>query len=84
MEDYHSQVAAASKYASLKNADQPAGIKILHDMGDEAYYQNDGENFYYVCARKGAKMAKIKAIKIPGLTSFEQFKRISKRIADTM
>ena len=49
------------------------GIKTLKNMGDEAYFHTDNQNFYFIMARKGNRMIRMKVNKVTSKTSLEQF-----------
>ncbi|NOS84134.1 MAG: hypothetical protein HOP31_03240 [Ignavibacteria bacterium] len=60
------------------------GITVLKDVGDEAYFHSDGENFYYISVRKGNKMIMMKVNKITSKTSLDEFNRIARNIAEAL
>ncbi|MGV8093724.1 MAG: hypothetical protein AB2L24_17840, partial [Mangrovibacterium sp.] len=72
-------------YASIKTANEGhEGIKILDDIGDEAYFHSDGENFYFILVRKGEKVLRMKVSKITGKTSLNQFNLIARNITASL
>jgi hypothetical protein len=82
IEQYDQVSSAATAYNNIKTANENhEGIKILKDVGDEAYFHSDGRNFYFILVRKGAIMFRIKVNKITSHTSLEEFNRVSKEIA---
>ncbi|HYV91474.1 MAG TPA: hypothetical protein VE978_06815 [Chitinophagales bacterium] len=83
-EQYSRDSSAEKVYTSIKTANENHGIKELHDMGDEAYFHTDGENFYFIMVRKGNKMFRIKVNKITGTTSLDEFNLIAKYITDAL
>lgn len=82
MFEQYAQVASAQKvYSSIKTANEGhEGIKELQDLGDEAYFHSDGENFYFILVRKGDKMFRMKVNKITSATSLDEFNLIAKNI----
>ena len=52
VEQYNKVSSAQKKYSFIKTANENHGIKVLNDLGDEAYFHTDGENFYFIMARK--------------------------------
>jgi hypothetical protein len=83
IEQYAADSSAKNAYAAIKVANEKhEGVKIIHDMGDEAYFHSDGENFYFILVRRGNKMFRIKVNKITSHTSLDEFNRISKQISD--
>ncbi|MBI3235698.1 MAG: hypothetical protein HYZ42_16950, partial [Bacteroidetes bacterium] len=83
-EDYLSVDAAKKEYASIKTANQNHGITLLNDLGDEAYFHTDNDNFYFILARKGTKMFRLKLNKITNKTSLYEFNALAKKITGTM
>jgi hypothetical protein len=80
-EHYADLSAAQKKYSSIKKANENhEGIKVLNDIGDEAYFHTDGENFYFIMVRKGLTVFNMKVNKITSNTSLEQFHLIAKKI----
>lgn len=83
IEYYGQESSAINAYNSIKVANEKhEGIKIVHDMGDEAYFHTDNENFYFILVRKGKIMFRIKVNKITNRTSLNEFNVISKKISD--
>jgi hypothetical protein len=80
--DQFDQVSAAKKkYAETKTANEHNGIKTLNDLGDEAYFHTDNQNFYFIMVRKGTKVFNIKVNKITHTTSLENFNQVARKIA---
>lgn len=75
---------AKKLYSSTKKANANHGIKTLNDMGDEAYFHSDNENFYFVMIRKGNQVVVMKLNKITSTTSLNEFNRVAKKIADSL
>jgi len=48
------------------------------------YYHSDGENFYFILARKNDKMLRMKLSKITSKTSETQFKEVAKKLIDKL
>jgi len=84
-EDYPEISGAQKKYSSTKKANEHSdGVKVLEHLCDEAYFHSDGDNFYFVMARKGDKVFVLKLNKITSTTSLDEFNRIAKKICDAM
>lgn len=83
MFEQYKQIAFAKKsYASIKTANENyEGVKVLYNLGDEAYFHSDGQNFYFIIVRKGEKMFRMKVNKITSTTSLDKFNLIAKNIA---
>jgi len=85
IEQYNQDISAKNAYNSIKVANENhAGVKIVHDMGDEAYFHSDGRNFYFILVRKGKIMFRMKVNKITSYTSLNEFNLISKKISDSL
>jgi hypothetical protein len=82
IEQFGHDSMAHNKYAAIKKAnDGHNGIRVANDIGNEAYFHSDGQNFYFVMARKGNKVFNMKVNKITSKTSQETFNDIARRIA---
>jgi hypothetical protein len=84
-EEYPDVASAHEAYASIKkaNADHE-GIETLNDYGEEAYFHTDNMNFNFILVRKNNKMFRLKVNKLTPTTSREEFKTISKQIAEVI
>jgi hypothetical protein len=80
IEHFAQDSTAKSIYAGIKQANENHGIKVLDDLGDEAYFHSDNQNFYFILVRKGTKMFRMKVNKITGNTSLDQFNSVAKNI----
>ena len=73
IEQYNQDLSAKNAYNSIKAPNENhEGVKIVHDMGDEAYFYSDGRNFYFILVRKGKIMFRIKVNKITSHTSLNE------------
>ena len=78
IEDYKLITAAKEEYASIKKANEDhEGIRVLHNLGDEAYFHSDGENFLFILARKNGIVLRMKVNKITGNTRVEEFEKVA-------
>jgi hypothetical protein len=85
IEQYSQDLSAKNAYRAIKAANENhEGVKTVHDMGDEAYFHSDGQNFYFILVRKGKIMFRIKVNKITSNTSLNEFNLISKKISDDL
>jgi len=83
IEQYKDDSSAKSAYTAIKVANEThEGVKTVHDMGDEAYFHTDKQNFYFILVRKANRMFRIKVNKITSHTSLNEFNRVSKKISD--
>jgi hypothetical protein len=81
--EQHPQTSSAAKTYSdiFRSNEKHEGVKVLQGIGDEAYFHSDGQNFYFIMARKGARMFRMKVNKITSKTSLDEFNRIAQEIA---
>jgi hypothetical protein len=84
LQEYDELALAQERYRSIKAANQANGIKTITDLGDEAYFHSDKQNFYYIMIRKGPRVITMKVNKITSHTSLEEFNRIARKIAADM
>jgi hypothetical protein len=85
IEQYSRELSAKQAYNSIKVANENhEGVKLLHAMGDEAYFHSDGKNFYFVLVRKGKLMFRMKVNKITSHTSLSEFNLVSQKISDEL
>ena len=82
-EKYTKIVAAMEKYTSTYEANEDHdGIKVIHDIGDEAYSQVT-KTFFFIMVRTRNKIIVMKVNKITSKTSLDEFMKIAKRISVT-
>src|SRR5688500_19009213 len=63
---------AQTKYSFIKASNENSGgFKVLEDLGDEAYFHSDNQNFYFIMARKGTRVVTFKVNKITPKTSLD-------------
>lgn len=84
LEEYARLDAAKKNYSFIKTANENHGIKMLNNLGDEAYFHTDNENFYFILVRKGKKMFRIKVNKITSHTSLDEFNAFAKKLAERL
>ena len=75
---------AVKKYSSIKSANEYHGIKVLEDLGDEAYFHTDNENFYFIMVRKGKYVFNMKVSKITDKTSLDEFNSVARRMTSQL
>ncbi len=83
-ERYELVDSAKKHYTDIKKANEDHGIVVLDKIGDEAYYHSDKENFYFILARKGKDMFRMKVNKITSHTSKDEFNRIAGQVMDSL
>ncbi len=80
-EQYVHDSLAHRVYIDIYNANKKNGARALPDLGDEAYFHSDNQNFYFIMVRKGTKMFRIKVNKITSHTSLDAFNQVAKKIS---
>jgi hypothetical protein len=80
-ERFNQVAAAKQKYKSTFKANEDHGAQPLKDVGDEAYFHSDNENFYFIMIRKGRNVFCLKVNKITSTTSLDEFNKVARRIA---
>src|SRR5687768_1315488 len=56
--------SAKQEYVSIMEANRKNGIEELKDLGDQAYFHTDKENFYFIMVQKGYYSFRIKVNKL--------------------
>jgi hypothetical protein len=84
LQQYTETSAAQNRYSFVKTANEKNGIQTLENVGDEAYYHSDNQNFYFIMARKGTRMLTIKVNKITSHTSKEEYNRIARQLVASL
>ena len=80
-DQYADTSIAKSVYSFIKKGNENhEGVKVIHDLGDEAYFHSDGENFYFILVRKGQKMIRMKVNKTTSTSSVSEFNRVARNI----
>lgn len=80
IEQYATIDSARQVYSSIRQTNAAHGIADLQDMGDEAYYHSDGQNFLFILARKGGRMLRMKVNKTTSHTAREEFERVGREV----
>lgn len=80
LEEYDTLESAKRTYDFIRTGNMHNGINDLKEVGDEAYFHTDNTNFYFILARKGKRMIRMKVNKTTGNTSLDEFNRIARRI----
>lgn len=77
-ERYEKEGEAKKTFEAFKTGNQAlTGFELLSNMGDQAFFHTDGQNFHLIIARKGTKMIRIKVNKITPKTSVAEMKKIA-------
>ena len=70
--------SAQADYTTTRNAN--ASLDGMEDLGDQAYFHTDSENFYFIMVRKGANILRMKVNRITRTTSLNEFNAVAKEI----
>lgn len=85
LEEYAYDSSALNAYTFFKVANEKhEGVKVVDNLGDDAYFHSDGKNFYFILVRKGNKLLRLKVNKITSLTSINSFYQISNKITNAL
>jgi|SRR5688572_25002438 len=79
-ERYDKPALAQKKYSATRSANEENGIIVLEDVGDEAYFHSDNENFCFIMVRKGNTVINMKVSKITPTMSLDDFHRVARKI----
>ncbi|WP_276131631.1 hypothetical protein [Polluticoccus soli] len=63
-EQYNDASTAHRLLAYYKTANEKNGAQTVTGIGDEAWFHTDGQNFYFIMARKGNKAIRMKVNKL--------------------
>jgi len=80
VERFNELSGAQKRYSFIMESNRDNGIKELKDVGDEAYFHTDGENFYFIMVRKGVNVFNMKMNKITSTTSLDAFNDVARQI----
>jgi len=80
MERFNEVTGAQNRYSFIMESNRANGIKELKDVGDEAYFHTDSENFYFIMVRKGVNVFNMKVNKITSHTSLDAFNDVARQI----
>lgn len=83
-EQYKEASTAHDLLTYYQAANEKNGAQTLTGIGDEAWYHTDGQNFYFIMARKGNKMIRMKVNKVTANTSLDAFNAVAKEVVGRM
>lgn len=84
LEDHPQLSSAKQVYNAIKTANENHdGVKVLDDIGDEAYFHSDG-NFCFILARKGTGILRMKVNKVTSKTSLNEFNQVAKELIELL
>jgi len=76
---------AEKTYTSIKKDNEGhEGVETIKDLGDEAYFHSDHQNFYFILVRKAGKVFRMKVNKITSHTSQSDFNSVAREITAAM
>jgi hypothetical protein len=83
-EQYKEESTAHGLLAYYQKANEKNGAETVTGIGDEAWFHTDGQNFYFIMARKGNKMIRMKVNKLTANTSRDAFNEVAKEVVERM
>lgn len=76
-QEFNNVDSAKQSYASIKMSNEVhKGFEVITDLGNEAYFHSDDENFYFLMVRKGNRELRIKLK--------ENFMKVGRAITEAM
>ena len=84
LQSYKTSAGAIDRYRSTKKANENHGIQTLNDIGDEAYFHSDNENFLFIMIRKDMKVLTMKVNKITSKTSESAFRSVAQSVLERL
>jgi hypothetical protein len=77
-ESYGQEAEAAQTFRKFRESNQThAGFELMPNLGDEAFFHTDKENFCLIIARKGNEMIRLKVNKVTDKTSLPELKKVA-------
>lgn len=77
-ESFKSVSEADKSFEEMKLGNQSLeGFEQISNLGDEAFYHSDGQNFSLIIVRKNNEMIRIKVNKITAKTSVAELKKVA-------
>lgn len=78
IESYRNETDAKKTFETFRVSNQASdGFELVNDLGNEAFFHSDKQNFYLLIARKGNEMIRLKVNKITAKTSLVELKKIA-------
>lgn len=85
VEESSTEEQAKQTYARIWESNKNhRGIEPLSELGDEAYFHSDRENFQFLMARKGKFSIRFKIAKAPATASPEELKAFARRVIEQL
>jgi hypothetical protein len=81
LENHFDDSSARQTVSDIKAANQSLErFSIINDLGDEAFFHSDGQNFLLILARKGSKVVRLKVNKITIHTSLDNLHLLAREV----
>ncbi|MEQ8417050.1 MAG: hypothetical protein RIF36_02530 [Imperialibacter sp.] len=85
IESYNEVSSAHKTYSDILSGNQNLGnVSVINDLGDEAYFLSDGQNFLLILVRKGPKVLRLKVNKITAHTSLDNFHQMAREVVNKL
>lgn len=81
-EEYNNLDSATKRLSNVYLSNRANGMVKMNNLGDEAVYHTDNENFHLVMVRKGRYVFNIKINKRTSTSSVSELKKIAHRITE--
>lgn len=77
-ESYTDESVAKKTFDEFKTSNQSAqGFEMVSNIGEEAFFHTDNENFGLIIARKDNEMVRLKVNKLSSKTSINELKKVA-------
>ncbi|MBL7828581.1 MAG: hypothetical protein JNJ57_18245 [Saprospiraceae bacterium] len=75
LEEFNADGSASVLFGNLrKEYESEAGFQTVFNLGSEAFFTSDNQNYYYILIRKNNKLLGLSLKKIPNSGALESFK----------
>lgn len=77
-ESYENELSAKKIFEDFRLSNQSLqGFETIENIGNEAFFHTDKENFGLIIARKGNEIIRLKVNKLNGKTSISELKKVA-------
>lgn len=77
-ESYENELSAKKTFEDFRLSNQSLrGFETIENIGNEAFFHTDKENFGLIIARKGNEIIRLKVNKLNGKTSISELKKVA-------
>jgi hypothetical protein len=80
-ESYKDETSAKNAFAIFRESNEDSkGFELLNNLGDEAFFHTDNENFCLTIARKNNELIRLKVNKLTKKTSTSELKKVAENL----